>query len=173
MSRTVWLLVDDLGVPQGFKWASVKTPSEEPDADLKSWSAALSDAEVTAGWDAHETSWYKVPPLARPGVLTDVGSGASYAAGVLTTGGVDYTLADTPRLDAIGCKLCPDGTVSTLADTVALAESLGMDIDFVEKTTLKKVRIWSTQDPADAHPGTIDSGIYRQSSDSQVVRADA
>jgi len=173
MNRSIWLVVDDLGDPQRFQWALYKTRAEEADAARKDWSAALSDAEETAGWDAFVTNWHKVPELARPGVLTDAAANAAVAAGVLTVGGVDFTLADAPRLDECNCKLAPDGTVVTAADAVALAESLGRDLELVEKSTLKRVKVWATQDPGDAHPGTFDSGLYRQSSDSQVVRADA
>jgi hypothetical protein len=169
----MWLVTDNLGAPRHCAWGTVKTPAEEPDPAKKSWAAALSDAEVTAGWDATTTAWNRAPQLSMPGVIDDAGAGSALVSRTLTIGGIDFDLDDAGRCNSKGACLAPDGVFTTIADAVALAESLSQDFTVVEKTTLKKVRVWSTQDPADPHPGDHDSGIYRQVSDSQVVRADA
>jgi hypothetical protein len=161
VGRTKWLLLDNGGAPQGTAWGEVKTQAEEADSSKKSWAAALDDDQVAAGWDAQTTAWRRAPCLALPGWIDDAASGASLSSRTLTVAGVDYDLDDAGRT-VKGKRLAPDATFVTIADAVALAESLGRDFDLVERTTLKKVRVWSTLDPGDPHPAGIDSGIYPQ-----------
>ena len=169
-SRQAWLLLYQ-GTPQGLAFGAVKNPSEEPDSARKPWAAAFNDAqEADADWTATTTMWKRAPVF----TMNDAASNAVLAGRLLTIAGVQWDLDDPGRVNSLSGaeRFAPDGLILDQDAAVALCESLDKDLVFVEKTTLKVVKVWSTSDPTTPAPTGIDSALYRQISDSQVVRVD-
>jgi hypothetical protein len=169
-SRQAWLLLYQ-GTPQRLAFGAVKNPSEEPDSARKPWAAAFNDSqEADPDWTATSTMWKRAPAFA----MNDAASNAVLAGRLLTIAGVQWDLDDSGRVNSLlgAEKLAPDGLIIDQDAAVSLAESLGSDLVFVEKTTLKLVKVWAASDPTTPAPAGIDSALYRQVSDSQVVRVD-
>lgn len=169
--RTIWLKTLN-GVPQTFAWAKVKTMAEEPDPVEKVRSAALGSQELQAdGWDATTTAWRDVPILLYPHFMLDAAASPVLASRTLTIDGVSFDLdtAGRPCPDQEDCP--PDVTITNIDALCTLVEAVGESIAFVEATTLKSVRVYTSEPGSPL--GGCDSAIYRQDSDGQVVRVDA
>ena len=171
-SRSVWLKTLN-GVPMGVSYGSVKTQAEEPTASVKSYNAALSATEDTgSGWDATRTAWEAVSPLMGMGVINHASSTATLVDRTLTITGVAYDLDDRGRDHLTGLTAyAPDAVIVDQDALCTFVEILGIDIDLVEKTSFRKVRIYTTE-PAQPLEG-VTAAIYRQTSDGLVVRVNA
>jgi len=170
-SRSLWLVTLN-GVPQRLSWASVKTQDEEADSALKSHAAALrADELVGDGWDATTTAWRSVPPMLYPDVLEHASSTPTLVSRTVAVDGVEYDLDTAGRPVSLTDSGDPDATITDVDALTTLIEAMGQAVSFVEKTTLKRVRVY-TSEPGSPLDG-CDSAIYRQTSDSQVARVDA
>ncbi|MHA2064324.1 MAG: hypothetical protein ACXABY_08085 [Candidatus Thorarchaeota archaeon] len=172
--RSVWL-VTHLGVPKRLQFAMVKNPSEEPDSDLHPLNCALTAAEeADSDWDATPTVWRRAPAFAYPGILTDAAASATLTGRILNVAGVEWDLDSVGRADATaGAEpLEPDGIVVDATAAVVLAEALGQDLAFNEKTTLKKIKLHKDTDPSIVTPVGVNSALHRQSSDGLVIRVE-
>jgi hypothetical protein len=67
----------------------------------------------------------------------------------------------------------PDTVIGTPEDLVSHIEALGRDVEFIEKNTLKRCRVYTTEPGDPLAGGAVDSAFYRQTSDSIAVRFDA
>ena len=173
--RKIWLVSDNGGVPYRLEWAAVETEGEwAPDGEHShDWAAALTPAEEAAGWSAESTEWTSLPTMTYRDYLAASAANASVASRELTVGGCKWNLDDKGRKLG-GADCCtPDATIVSNDDLIALVEEIGNDVVFYEKTTDKLVRAYAA-DPV-TNPlvnGKYDSAVYRQTSDSQVVRVD-
>jgi hypothetical protein len=193
--RDIWLKTLS-GVPQSFAWAMVKqdgegwwppaapvdveNPTAAEEAARKtatdmSWKTALMGDELAAsGWDAVITAWRRIPMIFCPGWLDHASSGRDLTGNVLTVAGCTADITVPGRSSNQIEPFAPDVTVGTLETLVAFVEAVGQDLDFTEASTFKRIRVFTGGEPGDPFVGgRFDSGIYRQTSDSQAVRADA
>lgn len=173
-ARTAWLITES-GNPHSLSFGNVMNPSQEADTNIRDWASALSDdQEADANFTATTTAWKSAPPFAMPGLLDHASSGATLSGRTLSIAGVSWDLDDGGRPQGSGMEnFPPDATLVDANLAVAFAEALTSDLEFVEAGTLKKVRVWSTKDPADPYEGGFDSALYRQNADSVIVRVDA
>ena len=170
----MWLVTQN-GVPLTLSFGQYKNPSQEADENIRDYNSALSEAqEADPAFDATMTAWKRAPELAYPDMLQHDSSGAMLGGRTLTVAGVEFNMDDAGRAQGAGMEnFPPDGVLSDMNVAVAFAEAAERDLEFVEKTTLKNVKIWATKDPADPYEGGYDSALYRQDSDETVVRVDA
>ena len=169
-TRTIWLRTLN-GTPQGFSWALVKTPDEEPDPAAKIWAAALSEAQKPAnGWGATTTTWKVLPPACGGGFFAV--STPTLADRLLTVAGLSFDL-DTAGRTAAGSTraLSSDATIVDTTALVTAVEEAGEVLRFVEASTLKSIFVYPVE-PASPLDGCA-AAIYRQAVDRQIVRIDA
>jgi len=166
----MWLVTLN-GVPQGFAWGHYKTQDEEADPVEKNRSAALGSQQSTGdGWDATLTAWRNVPPLLYDGIMGHASATAAIAGRTLTIDGASFDL-DTAGRPCGGQEDCPpDATITDIAALCTLVEAVGFEVTFVEKGAQRRVTVYPSE--PDSIEG-VPSAIYRQDSDSQVVRTDA
>lgn len=169
--RSVWLRTQN-GVPMSFVWALTKREADCTTPNV-SWECALTTADHPApAWDATMTNWRSVPPLLYPDSL-DAGS-PTLSGRVLEIADCSFDLDVGGRPSSFGTEpLPPDTTVGVIEELVAHVETLGRDVDFIEKDTLKKCRVYTTEPGDPFAGGSVDSAFYRQTSDSIAVRNDA
>ena len=168
--RSLWLRTQS-GIPVELVWALCKLEAECACENIE-WEAAISAAdEAEGGWDATLTAW-RLPPELCVSESLSIGP-ATLVGRVLTVGDCTFDL-DTVGRPVPGSQepLAPDTTVGNTEDLVAHAETLG-ETNFIEKTTLKRCRVYTTEpgDPFDG--GAVDSAFYRQDSDDAYVRVEA
>jgi len=171
-TRTAWLITES-GTPHSLSFGNYKNPSQEADESKRSWAAALNETqEADPNFDATMTAWKAASTI--PGRMGHASAGAGLTGRTLTIAGVTWDLDDAGRAQGAGMEnFPPDGTLIDATAAVTFAEALEGDLEFVEATTLKRVKVWCTEDPADPYEGGFDSALYRQDSDESVVRVDA
>lgn len=147
-SRTIWLVTKD-GVPHHGAWAEVKTQSEAP-TGKKSHAAALGAHELLSeGWDATPTQWRNMPSLLYPDVLEAIT--AQVVGRDVIVAGLSYNLDQGGRPHpgnapgALREPLKPDAVVVDDAALLGAVETLGRDLSFVERDTLKMFRVSADQ----------------------------
>lgn len=143
-TRQIWVRTKG-GQPMSYVYATCKYPADVEDPLLKSYSAALSEAQVAeGGWDAVVTTWGEVPhpnlfPLDTHGTL----SGRK-----LTVGGIEFDL------DEGRGKHTPHGRFVDEAAAVAMAAVTGAPLDVMETLTEKRVGVFGEEqsDPFTGRP---------------------
>jgi hypothetical protein len=161
-TRSIWLKTLD-GTPKEFAWAAVKTPGEEPDAAKKAWATALTSQEGTGdGWDATMTSWRDVPMMLWGHFLVHGSATPTLSGRTVAIDGVSFDL------DTSGAP--PETTITDIDALCTLVEAVGDTVSFTEVGG-KTVKVYTSE--PDTPLDGCDSAIYRQTSDSQVVRTDA
>ena len=153
--RRIWVVIHD-GAPVEWRTVCARTPAEVdhthrpknvPAAQWERAFAALT-AEQAADptWDALPTSWYRVPQLARVGVI-EQDPKARVVGRAVEVHGVRYHLDDrgrphpqsTPE-DPVG-PLEPDPEIVDGAKLAAEAERQGRVLELVERGTGNVVRV--------------------------------
>lgn len=172
---SIWITTLN-GVPQQLVWGIYKTEAEEPDPARRRLARVLKPDQLVAnGWDAVSTAWRRVPELVSKAIFAHPSSVVTLVGRKLTVSGAEYDLDDAGRacLDPEHDPEAPDVVVVDQDAIVTLVAALGVDHLLVEKTTLKTIHVHAVQDPATPNPPGANSGLYRQTSNSQVVRAEA
>ena len=153
--RSLWLVTLN-GVPQALAWGFVKTRAEVAEENYKARDAALDDNQATAdGWDATVTQWKRVPKTMN----TFEELTATLVGRELTVAGLTYDLDTAGRAKTVGEAHAPDATVVDEAALLAAVETLGRELQFVEKDTLKN---WRASHATDAALKGEDSLVHRQ-----------